>query len=148
MNRRTFLTGACGGLVLTSGCLNFDTRTPLVSDREITVREQGCNDKQNTASLNYDRSTNRLHIEGVLSGTTKCGDLGVSYAYNESSSRLIVEIIVSESENCPSCTQYYDYEATVSLRETPQTVAVFHSDPKPLEGWSLVLNEDSQTTDM
>lgn len=147
MNRRAFLAGACGGLVATSGCLDLNTSTPFITDREINVHERGCSDEQNTASLDYETATDRLHLEGVLSGTTKCRDLSVSHAYNEPSDRIIVEIIVSESESCSSCTRYYDYEATVSFRETPETVAVFHSDPEPLEGWSLTLGEDTPTTD-
>ncbi|UVE52399.1 hypothetical protein KU306_17450 (plasmid) [Haloferax larsenii] len=142
MNRRTFLSGVSSGLVAASGCLGSGTSTPVVTDRDVTVVDRGCGEKENTASLEYDTSIDQLHLEGVVSGTTNCGGLDISYTNNESSDRVIVEVIVADSAECPSCTRYYDYEATVSFRETPSVVAVFHSDPELLgDGWTVLLDE-------
>ncbi|ELZ84732.1 hypothetical protein C453_11976 [Haloferax elongans ATCC BAA-1513] len=148
MNRRTFLSGVSSGLVAASGCLGSGTSTPIVTDREVTVVERGCGERQNTASLDYDRSIDQLRLEGVVSGTTNCGGLDISYTNNESSDRVIVEVIATDSADCPSCTRYYDYEATVSFRETPSVVVVFHSDPELLgDGWTVLLDESSTTTE-
>ena len=148
MNRRTFLSGVSSGLVASSGCLGTETSTQVVTDRDVTVVERGCGEKQNTASLEYDHSTDQLRVEGVVSGTTNCGGLDISYANNESSNRVIVEVIVADSAECPSCTRYYDYEATVSFRETPSVVAVFHSDPELLgDGWTILLDGSKPTTE-
>lgn len=146
MNRRSFLVGACSGLATVSGCLDFDSSTSFATDK-IEVRERGCGDKQNTVAHTYDTSTDQLHLKGILSGTTQCGDLGISYAYSDPSDRIFVEVIVSDAEGCSSCTRYYDYKATVSFRETPRTVVLVHSDPEPLEGWALELDEKTSATD-
>ncbi len=143
MDRRTFLQGGCGVLVAASGCLGFTRSTPPVTAREISIVNQGCGDKQNTVSSDYDASANQLHIDGTLSGTQLCGGLDITYAGSNPEDRIIVEIIITESEAC-DCTRYYDYEATVTFRETPGVVAVAHSAPEEvLDMQAIVLDEET-----
>lgn len=141
MNRRAFLHGVCGSLVAVSGCLDAATDTSFVTNRSIEVTDRGCGNRRNTGTLDYDESNDQLRIEGRLAGTTKCGGLNLSYAYNEQSHRVIVEVIPDDTTQCPSCTRYYDYDATVSFRETPSVVVGFHSDPEILEGIGTVILE-------
>ncbi|CQH64240.1 uncharacterized protein HHUB_4332 (plasmid) [Halobacterium hubeiense] len=111
--------------------------------REISIVNQGCGDKQNTVSSDYDASANQLHIDGTLSGTQLCGGLDITYAGSNPEDRIIVEIIITESEAC-DCTRYYDYEATVTFRETPGVVAVAHSAPEEvLDMQAIVLDEET-----
>lgn len=145
MNRRTFLQGACGGLVAASGCLGFGGSTPFVTDRTMTILERGCGDQQNVISLDYDESADQLHVDGILSGTRMCGDLDITYAASNPEDKIIIDIVVTDAEEC-DCTRYYDYEATVTFRETPDVVAVAHSDPRVLDMRALVIEEDPTPT--
>ncbi|WP_242492826.1 hypothetical protein [Halogeometricum borinquense] len=99
MERRAFLHGTCAGLVAASGCLGIGASTPFVTDREVNVLERGCGEKQNTTSLEYDKSADQLHFAGTVSGTTNCGGLDISYAYNESSNRVILAENESTTES-------------------------------------------------
>ncbi|ERJ04627.1 membrane lipoprotein [Halorhabdus tiamatea SARL4B] len=146
MNRRRFLAGACGGLIATSGCLGLGRSTPFVTDRGVDALDRGCGDKQNEISPRYDESADQLHLEGVLSGTTACGPLDITYAYNQESDRVIVEVILLNDNECESCTRYYEYDATVSFRKTPDIVAVAHSAPEDvMEMRALVIEEETTT---
>lgn len=117
-----------------------------MTDRSVAVLARGCEDKQNEISPRYDESANQLHLEGVVSETTACGPLDITYAYNHESDRIIVEVILLDDEECGSCTRYYEYDATVSFRETPDVVAVAHSAPEEvLEMRALVIEEERTT---
>ncbi|MCF2165975.1 hypothetical protein KV541_04920 [Halobacterium salinarum] len=116
-----------------------------MTDRTVTILDRGCGDKQNVISPDYDESADQLHVDGLLSGTRECGDLAVTYAASSPEERIIVEIVVTNGEACVDCTHYYDYEATVTFRETPDVVAIAHSDPKVLDMRALIIEEDRTT---
>lgn len=147
MNRRTFLQGACGGLVAASGCLGFGGSTPFVTNRTMTILERSCGDQQNIISLNYGESADQLRVDGILSGTRMCGDLDITYAASNPEDKIIIDVVVTDAEEC-GCPRYYDYEATVSFRETPDVVAVAHSAPEDLlDMQTIILDEGTTTTD-
>ncbi|NEU57812.1 hypothetical protein [Halorussus sp. MSC15.2] len=143
MNRRTFLSGVCGGSIATGGCLGTGGSTPFVTNSSIEVTDRGCGSRKNTATLDYEKAATRLHIEGVLSGTTKCGGLNWSHAYNQESNRVILEILPTDDAQCPSCTRYYEYKGTATFREAPSVAVAFHSDPDVLADVGAVILSES-----
>lgn len=148
MNRRTVLRGLCGSFAAASGCLALDSDERFVTSRSVEITDRGCGDRDNVAVLDYDESRHRLRIEGTLSETTTCGGLSLSYVYSQESDRLILEVITDDDASCPSCTRYYEYEATATFRETPSVVTVAHSDPEILGGvGTLILEKSGSETD-
>ncbi|MGB9964718.1 hypothetical protein [Halobacterium hubeiense] len=147
MKRRAFLVGAAGSLAAASGCLGLDRRNTPVTDRRVTVLERGCGDEDNEIAPSYDEDADRLRVSGVLSGTTACGPLDVTYADNDASDRIIVEVYATDDGSCASCPRYYEYEATVSFREPPDVVAVAHSSPEDvMEMRALVVDAEPATS--
>lgn len=76
-----------------------------------------------------------------------CGDLDITYAASNPEDKIIIDVVVTDAEEC-GCPRYYDYEATVSFRETPDVVAVAHSAPEDLlDMRTIILDEGTTTTD-
>jgi outer membrane protein assembly factor BamB len=121
-----------GGLG-TSGAVTAGGSPPTVTDTEFEIRDQGCGNGSQRASVRSDESEGRVVVEGVASAPNACYTAELADAsYDAESDALTVAVRTFEPEDagvCAQCLTSIEYTATVAFENgLPGKVSVRHDE--------------------
>ena len=145
MRRRTLLKAgsAClGGAVAgyfgvdglgTSGAATAGASPPAITDTDFEIRDRGCGNGSQRASVRSDETAGRVVVEGVASAPNACYTAELADAsYDAESDVLTVAVRTFEPEDaglCAQCLTSIEYTATVAFEDgLPGQVSVRHDE--------------------
>ncbi len=140
MRRRIFLRGtaAClGGAV--ASAFGIDGRVvdaqeaaPTVVDAELTVRDSGCGDGSQRATVRADAAADRVTVDGVVAAPSACYTAELAgAAYDDGADALDLTVRTVEREDvdlCVQCLTAIEYRAVVTFDGGLPGRAVVHHD--------------------
>lgn len=143
MNRRALLASLGG--VGAGGLVGYSSRPfgasgdlPPIESKRVEVESSRCvpaGERKPHASISYDRSENRLTVDGVTATPSDCPDLFVNPITGTGRKELeddAYEIVVDfgSAGSCDRCPAEITYSATVDFGHDPSALSVSHTEER------------------
>ncbi|MEF8784495.1 MAG: hypothetical protein V5A45_01090 [Haloarculaceae archaeon] len=130
MNRRAFLA-TVGGAVL-AGCGGQSTQTPGINVGDLDqlgATQRTCEDGvANSGSIRHDGRD--VSVEGTVVGDAICakptGQVLSGSGTTEGTVTIVIEAAVPGNRDCEECRTRVEYEGSVRLDNTPETLTLEH----------------------
>lgn len=141
MNRRALLAslgaaGAVGLVGYSSQSFGADGDLPAIESKQVEVERSHCvptGERNPRATRSYDRSENRLAVDGVTATPSDCTDLFINPIKGVGREDIeddAYEIIVDfgSAGSCNRCPAETMYSATVEFGHDPSALYIYHTE--------------------